>query len=325
MQIAHLLPLFLFGGIGIILLLVFMMAFKLDQNDRRTKLYIFFMLLLAALSGLGLYFGNQSTVLSLSSMYKILMAFFLLLGIFHFWFMYKKLFWSKRDTYSKEQDSFFPELVYTLSIPFLMSASLLAVYGYFAGFEKISNYWAISTLFIVPFLLAKSYDSLNQIPQRDFSRKWVFTTERIGEEKWNWVNKRWVYFTVKEDLKSEWQKKGRYVNFRIEVPRLVPIREIFRLAIREHNRRGHDVPIQDLGFEESNQDQFWWLFSVKSIWNRPSTWFRTIRYLDPYKSVVENELSPQDIILATRMSLKESTNFSSDYDEYDNIPMGEPM
>jgi len=325
MKIPHIIPSIFFAGTGIILLMIFMMAFKLDQNDRRTKLYLFFMMLLAALTGLGLHFGNRSTALSLPTMYIPLKIFFLVVGVFHFWFMYKKLFWSKRDTYTKEQDSFFPELVYTLCIQFLMSVSLLTVYGYFAGFEKMINYWAISILFIVPFLFAKSYDFLNQIPQKDFSKKWLFTKERIGEDNWNWVNKTWVYFAIKEDLKGEWRKKGRYVNFRIEVPRLVPIREIFRLAIREHNNMRHDVIIQDLGFEESNKDRFWWLFSVKWIWNRPSTWFRTARYLNPYKSVIENEILPHDIILATRMSLKEDINFDDNYDEYEDIPMGELM
>lgn len=254
--------------------------------------------------------------MNLPNIYMALQGVFLVLGAAHLWWTYRKLFWSKRNAIQAENDSFWPELLFTLATFFLMSAGLLGAYGYFAGFDGTANYWPAGILFVVPFLFLKSYDFLNQIPQRDFSRKWEFTDERIGEDNWDWVNEIWVQFEVKESLAGERLKKGRSASFRIYAPRKVPLREIFRLAVREYNRKGPDISVQDLGFERENEGRFWWLFSIKFVWSRPGTWFRKIRYLDPYRSPVKNEIRPNDIVAARRMA-------ATAVAEEEDIPMGE--
>ena len=317
------LPLALLGGIGIVLGAIFMFGFNIDQNDRRTILYPIFLTLIGGLLGLIMHYGSRNEPMNLPVLYIVMQFVFLLLGIFHVWWLYKKLFWSKRDTYQQERDSFLPEFVYTAAAMFFVVAGLIIVYGLLLrDFSQTGNYWAISILFIVPFLFIKAYDLLNQIPRRDFSKKWSFSSERIGEDNWDWVNETWINFEVKETRDAERRKTGRTARFRILVPRKVPLREMYRLAVREYNKQSPEIVVQDLGFEKNNEGRFWWLFSIKCIWNRPDTWFRKVRYLDPYTSSSSNEIRPTDIILARRMSLVGEAQEDEELG-YGEIAMGE--
>ena len=315
-------PLITLSVMSIGLFAVFMFAFKLDQNDWRTMLYPLFMFLFGGLMGLWLHFGSFNNPMNLPNIYMAIQALFLLFGLFHLWFMYKKLFWSKRNGYDATIDSLLPEAIYSLAVLFLMGAGLLAVYGYFSGFPKIGNYWSISFLFFIPFLFLKSYDFLNQIPQKDYSQKWVFTDAPINEDNWRWENETWTHFEVKELLKGT-TKTNRLASFRIKGPRKVPLREIFRLATREYNKKATEVIVQDLGIEKENKGKIWWLFSIKFIWTQPNTWYRKIRYLDPYSSSVINKILPNDIVVARRMSTKGAIENKEEYFETDDdIPMG---
>jgi hypothetical protein len=61
------------------------------------------------------------------------------------------------------------------------------------------------------------------------------------------------------------------------------------------------------------------LFSIKFMWKKPNTWFRSIRYLDPMQATVEGELLPTDIVVARRMSFSSDAGFADDGE----IAMGE--
>ena len=299
-----------------------MFGFNIDQNDKRTLLYILIMLILSASFGYVLYLFTKYYPEKLPSFYIVLQFIFLILGIFHVWFMYNKLFWSKRDIYDFKQDSLLPETIFTILIASLMCIITLALFGFLTDFSKITVYWALSISFLIPFLLLKSFDFLGQIPHRDFSQKWQFTNNPIKEDHWNWENEIWVNFELKEKWIRSRQEMNRSASFRIMAPRKVPIREIFRLAIREYNRKRPDIVVQDLGFEKEINGMFWWLFSIKFNWKQPGTWFRKPRYLDPYISPVANGIHPKDIILARRMSTEKAFDNKEDYFDGD-VAMGE--
>jgi Type VI secretion system, TssN len=318
LSISDFAPLLTLMGVGGVLGSVFALAFSLDQNNLKTTLYPIFATLMGMLLGVILHYGSVDDPMNLPWIYIGLQFLVLFLGSLHLWWMYKKLFWSKRDTYSKERDSFSPEFTYTMYIMVMMSAGMLAGYGYFSGFGKMANYWAINILFIAPFLFIKAYDFLNQVPYRDFAKKWTFTKDRIDEDNWEWNNEMWVHFEVRETVQAERLKKGRMSRFRILAPRRVPLREIYRLGVREYNKKAPQVVLQDLGFEIGNDGQFWWLFKVKTVWNRPNTWFRRVRYLDPFSSPVVNDMRPNDILIMYRMALTPGLEL-----DYSEIAMGE--
>lgn len=316
-------PLFAIIGFSLILVTLFFVFFKLDQKDWRTKFYPIFMATLGGIGGIWLYFGSRNHPLNLPNVYIAIQLLCFGLGIVHLWFMYRKLFWSKRDGYDKSKDSFLPEFIYTLIVLCFLAVGVMGVMGYLGGVFKMKNYWNISILFSVPFLFVKTFDLLNQIPLRDFSRKWTFSDQRIGEDNWQWENEIWVSFLVKENLEGTLLKKGRYASFRVSAPRRVPLGESFRLAIREYNRKRPEIIVQDLGFERENIDKFWWLFSVKFVWNQPHTWFREFRYLDPFVSPIKNKIGPKDIVLVKRISTVGTKKTIEEFAYDEDIAMGE--
>ncbi|MFZ2899009.1 MAG: TssN family type VI secretion system protein [Saprospiraceae bacterium] len=272
---------------------------KSPVSDRRTILFLLFFLPMGGLLGLLFFWLNKKDIMSLGDSYLLGQAVVLLLGIFHLWFMYDKLLWSKRNGFVRSQDSFFPEALYTLLASLALTAGCLAVMFYFTK-EVAVIFWSVGAIFLMPFLFLKTFDFLQQIPLKDYKVKWFFSRKLIGENDWNWSNEMWISFEVKES----WNKPGihRSASFRILAPRHIPLGEIFRLAVREYNKQGNKIVVQDLGFEPDNQDRFWWLFSLKFRWNKPHTWFPNFRYLDPNDSALANALRPGDLVKARRIS-----------------------
>ncbi|MBK8492210.1 MAG: hypothetical protein IPL49_15335 [Saprospirales bacterium] len=129
----------------------------------------------------------------------------------------------------------------------------LLVLFYFTK-EVATMFWSVGVLFMAPFLFLKAFDFLQQIPFKDYKVKWVFSQRLINENEWSWTNEMWVSFEVKES----WNKPGinRLAKFRILGPRNAPLGEIYRLAIREYNKQGKQIVVQDLGFEPENRDRF---------------------------------------------------------------------
>jgi hypothetical protein len=267
-----------------------------------------------------IYLFIDKETFSSSFLYSGLQATALLLGLFHVWWMYEKLFWSRRDSLSINNDSFLPEFVYTLFITLTLTAGILAGLMYFGKKDLAGLFWSSTALFLLPFLFLKTFDFLNQIPRRDFRIKWIFTTERINEDRWDWVNETWVYFEVREKWEPRSQMGNRLASFRILAPRQAPLGEVFRLGVREYNKKGPEILVQDLGFERENQGKFWWLFSIKFIWTRPHTWIRNIRFLDPHHPVVANDLRTGDVVYVRRMPLANAA--AGQWDD-DDIAMGQ--
>ena len=116
LTISDFLPLLTILGFGGVLWGMFIGLFNLDQNDLRTALYAVFILLIGCLLGTILHFGSVEDPLNLPLLYMILQFVSLFIGVLHVWWMYKKLFWAKRDSYNVEKDSFLPEFTYTMLI-----------------------------------------------------------------------------------------------------------------------------------------------------------------------------------------------------------------
>ena len=269
------------------------------SKDRPTILIILLSLLIGGLLGLLIFWFNRKDILSLSNSYLLLQGFMLLLGIGFIPLLYNKLFWTKRNGFDRSQDSFFPETLYTFLVALALSAGILLVLFFFVK-EVAVTYWSVGVLFLLPFLFLKAIDFLQQIPLKDYKVKWVFSQRLINENEWNWTNEMWVSFEVKES----WHKPGmsRKARFRILAPRSAPLGEIFRLAVREYNKQGKNIVVQDLGFEPENTGHFWWLFSLRFVWNRPHTWFPNLRYLDPNDSALASALRPGDLVKVRRIS-----------------------
>jgi hypothetical protein len=272
----------------------------MKKKDRKTILFPLLWLLTGGLLGLLIYWLDHKGSVGLGDAYLLTQPLALLFGILSIWILYKQLFWSKRDPYIREQDSFWPEALYTFISALALSLGHLVVLFFFVRDVAVA-YWSVGLAFMVPFLFLKTFDFLQQIPLRDYQIKWFFSQKRINENEWNWSNEMWISFLVDES-RERTGLMGRKAKFRILAPRNVPLGEVFRLAVREYNRQGRNVVVQDLGFEPENKGQFWWLFSLKFLWNRPHTWFPNLRYLDPNDTAQINALRPGDLVKVTRIA-----------------------
>jgi hypothetical protein len=305
----------LFLGFGV----AFMLGFNRDQTDKPTRYYLFGMLFIGLLL-FGLVWLINRKEANWEFTYHILQGSMFCLGVFHAYWLYKKLFWSKRNSLNKIHDSFLLEAVFTLLLLLLLTLIIVFPIAYFFGIDKAQVFWSIGILFLLPFLGLKSFDFLNQIPEADYAWKWVFTKDRINEDNWDWQNETWVNFEMINSLNGQETKQGKIVRFKILVPRKTPLREVYRLAIREYNQKSPAVPLQDLGFENGRETRFYWLFSLKkpTTWKKPATWFNSKRILNPYDTIVANEILTDDLIYAQRMVFQEEND-----SKFDFVAMGE--
>lgn len=227
------------------------------------------------------------------------------LAVLHTWALYIQPL-SERNKFEYEEDSFWPEFVFTaiqafaVSIVFVFSPQLFGLVEY--SVDVSATLWDLPLSFLMPFLLLKLSDYASQMPNRLVENPWVFPIEPVVTESWPWRNLLQVNFQVRKSLLDEYKLFGAVANPWIESPKEVPLGDVFRLVIQERRKRADLETIQDLGDEYDGQAKFWWLFSIKQVWWNPYTWFRKPRYLDPNQSIMKNMVRKNDIILLRRIS-----------------------
>lgn len=280
------------------------------KTDKRTWIYIALFFLLGILLGALVHLLNspKGSNWRYSQIYFLFQLVFLALGILNAWLLYSKLFWSYRDTSRADRDSFWTEGLFTFTTATLSVVALITTFTLISD-KSIADqnrpdlvFGGLIIVFIVPFLILKGYDFLNQIPTRNFDVKWTYPTHTpLEPNRWIWEHRTWVNFEVAESLENEGKWRIKPARFSVETPREQSLEDVYRLALREHHERGPAIPVQDLGYERSRQGDFWWLFKIKFIFWRPNTWFRKNRFLDPYTSVVQNDIRQGDVVKAQRM------------------------
>ena len=287
--------------IGIVYIVIFIIfIFCFDRKQRNAKTYI--LLILAILKGsvIGIIVNNLYKIrITDDTIFMLLMIFYLIAGIIYGWWLYNKMIWSKRDMFNNNNDSFWIEFLFTLLIAISLILGMMVVLILTPVINHYKIYLLVFIYFIIPFMLFKGFDFYMQVPSRNFKVKWYFTKKMIREKDWPQDNMMWIEFEVNDRL--NFKQVNKIISFRIEVPKVIDLGEIFRLGIRNYNHQGHDYSIMDLGFETLNEDKLWWLFKLKFILTRPHTWLPTIRYLDPTESALGNGLRPNDIIKAIRI------------------------
>lgn len=232
-----------------------------------------------------------------------------ILGSFHVWNLYR-MDWIKRDPYIYLKDSMLPELSSSVlvslacSMAFVLSPRLLSIPFVSLSIPRIpADYtmWDAPVAFLLPFLAYKLADFSSQIPYRFVEKIWYYPQELLSAEKIPWRDLIRVNFITANTLRDEYRIIGRRSHPWIEIPTEVQLEKAFRLMVQERRKKQGLTIIQDLGSEYGGEPKFWWLFRIKIVWWKPSTWRRKPRYLNPELSVRENRIRGGDIIIATRV------------------------
>ena len=229
----------------------------------------------------------------------------LVIGTLQVWSLYRQSL-VKRDKYNYEKDSLATETAFTLSLGLLcsicyaLSPRLLAIFKVPKGIPDLSI-WDAPLLFLLPLLVYKLFDFASQIPFRYVENTWFYPLETVHVENWPWRDLVRVNFRLTNSLLEEYRLFGRKADPWIEIPREASLGNIFRLTMQERRKKQGLTTIQDLGTEYGGEPQFWWLFKIKFILWRPSTWRRKPRYLNPDLSIAANKIQNDDVILAKRV------------------------
>lgn len=268
---------------------------QLKRKDikRATIIYIVLSILILTLVG----FLGMAVYISPPRIYLIILLIFLLLGIVHSSIMYS-LNWAKKKTGDPSKDSFLPELLFTL---------LIGLYGlilYSLNFSLWNEDYPLvfSTAilsFPIPFLFLKTFHFSTHIKAPEFDKKarWDQFSDTLGTEM-----ELALRFQVAGTFEQERNPFHKRRTFRMAMANEDLLGNVFRYGIEEVNTEEDDIEIEDLerGGENKVPD-FWWLFVVKTVLWKPSTWSRKIRYLDPFISVKDNRLRDGDIVIAKRI------------------------
>jgi hypothetical protein len=235
----------------------------------------------------------------------------LILGILQIWSLYRQT-WIVRNKFDKTKDSLVVELSFTMVLAFLCSVCYVLsprALGFFKLGKAMpdTGLWDAPLYFLLPFLVFKLADWASQIPFRTVEAPWFSPLETVNPEHWPWRDLTRVDFQIAESLLEEYTLFGRKSVPWIEVPRESPLGKVFNLTMDERRKKQGVRTIQDIGNEYDGAPKFWWIFSIKFIWWRPSTWFRRPRYLNPNFTIAKNQILNGDIVKARRISAENAT------------------
>jgi len=220
------------------------------------------------------------------------------------WVIYKQK-WSLQDKFDYDKDGFLPEMLFVFlgglicAIAFATAPQVLGLIPYRVDVSLFM--WDLPFVFMLPFLVLKLLDAGTQIPWRSIENPWIYPIEPVNAENWPWRDLMQVNFQVKQSLREEYYIFSWPAFPWIEAPKEVGLGNVFRLTMQERRKRSELTSIQDMGIEYDGDPQFCWMFSVKKIWYRPSTWFRKPRFVNPDLSIKANKIQEGDIIIARRI------------------------
>ena len=289
----------------VVVLAVSLVLFLLNEGklDKKTWRYTAIFALLALITGAIMWLLYEKAQIPLFYVFLISLALFLVAGYFHLEKMYD-LLWAQRDSYNWREDSFIKEAGFTFALAALMTLMCLGLFGFLLKrFDTVDSMYGLLLIFPLPFLVAKAFDFLAQVPRRDFDKKWFYEVFAFDETQWKRENMVSVGFQVADSVQNENKWFSKKARFSIVIPRDQELRMIYRLALREYHKKNPSVPVQELGYED-DKPRFWWLFYVPFILWKPSTWWRTNYYLDPSETIANNNLKNGDFIIAKRVLLE---------------------
>jgi hypothetical protein len=269
----------------------------------RTAWHILIVLLVSSIAGL----VTESKFNGSPNIVWVGRLIILVLGIGHLISLYY-IGWSKRDSYKYKEDSILPEGIFTLllglgsAICFCASPRSLPIQFFeFTFTPDPITMWDAPIIFLLPFVFLKLFDFAGHVPSKVVENPWIFPLEEVNTEHWPWRDLIRINFRVSKSLRDEGHIFGRWTTPWIEVPREISLGKVFQLNMQEHRKHRRDT-IQDLGNEYVGEPFFWWIFSIKWVWWKPSSWWRSIRYLDPDATLSVNLVRNGDIIRAKRVS-----------------------
>lgn len=270
----------IFFGVAAFLATIF---FALKKDSKQISVKVFVIYTLSALLAFGLLglTGLSSKVQPLK-VYIGLQTGITLLGAIHAIALYKLSAWQK--------DSFLHELIFTLYITVVSALAFVIVYSLCnnTGYSLIFSTAII--LFIVPFLIGKTFEYLVAIPEEVYP-KWFYPVNGdndLPEELLEDTNVVIVEFRMLQTDKEN----SEVIKSRSKLPLKIEFSRFFPAFIDAFNDKN---PGRRIEYIDTNKQPHGWNFYLLPKWYQ----FKT--YINPQLTIRENGIKENSIIIAERV------------------------
>jgi len=257
------------------------MSARIKPMKPSKRLSTLYLIIAGLVFGLMSLIGFAEAYLSLNFTFAIVCVYLLSLGIANLILATKMLPWF-------EDVNFLFGLVFTLITALIGSMLYLFGYYYLTGMGVNLFYFYSLPFFFMPFIIFKAFIYFYEIPKKQF-KKWYYP---FGKE---------INDPSEREMQSPlvvafvFQKRfdiNELTTFRAKAPRNMKFGKLFYYFIGEYNTQHSDSKIEYI-YDRSKS--YGWIFYIKP------TWIGKKIYIDPDKTVSENLIEENSIIIATRV------------------------
>lgn len=245
------------------------------------KITLVYILISALIYGLLGFIGFLEQYIHFYFAFFLSGAYFICLGIFNNIVARHYLPWY-------DEINFLFGLIFNIIIAALGTIIYLYIYYYLPqmGVNKFHLFNVV--LYFVPFLVQRSVDYYFDIPKSDF-KKWLYPIGKEIEDP--------SEYEMESPLVVAFEFQKRFDNnnvtiFRAKAPKHMEFGKLFYYFILDYNTKHNDSKIEYI-YEKSKS--YCWVFYIKPIW------FGRRVYLDPEKTVAENYIEEDAVIIAQRV------------------------
>ena len=253
---------------------------KMKPQTKRKIFYgVFTVLIFALLGGLG-YFVSTAP----QQFFILSMGLSLLLGILHLILV---------DSLKLIDDEI--ENKFSKTLTFTIILQILALLFYSVSFYFLSHKslyitvfpWNI-LLFIVPLWINRTFEYAVKIPAHEY-KQWFYPEKTIVADMDNIDTSNIAIITY---VFSKKFNDPEITNFQTKAPYDIKLGDLFFFFLQEWN---YKYPQNTIEFVDDEKQVFGWLFYIKGKWWSPN------RYLDPDKTIKENQIKVNQIINTARV------------------------
>ncbi|MBC7829326.1 MAG: hypothetical protein H7122_16375 [Chitinophagaceae bacterium] len=218
----------------------------------------------------------------------ILAAVYLIFGWVHILLTHRKYFSNPRET---KQRLLTGEVLFSLSIIFFSVAAFAAL-QYFLKDKSFMFYPMLLSMlfFFIPLLLYHTFDAAYDIPDPLYAT-WEYPLNQtidLPDEKEN----EQLYVIGFEIAKRSVDAERTY--FRAKAPAEMNLGELFYHFINDYNEVQSETPIEYIGKDKGSHT---WYFRTRPKWYGFST------ILDPFKTVYQNRIKENTVIICERAAI----------------------
>lgn len=251
---------------------------NVSAETKRKVYYGIISFLIFTLSGALGYFVNGNS----TGLYLFYILLFSGLGILH-------LFLIKWLNLFGNDNTFASRVLYSIVIV------LLSMIGFFISFYFLSHksgfsfYFTISLWYLmVPMAVVRCFDLALAVPAKIY-KEWYYPAKPIiaDMDKFDLSN-----FAIITYVFSKKEGDTEKSNFQTKAPYDIKLGDLFYFFINEWNRK---YPQGNIQYTDEQANTFGWLFYVKDKWYQPK------KFLDPDKTVRENNINVNQIIQTLRI------------------------